>query len=234
MEFDRVTRLSVPEEIIESVKEKILNGDLNPGDRLPSESRLAEMFGVGRGTIREAMKVMIYLGLIRRTVNRTTFISDNARERVHLRSVLEKFQGHRDALEMIEVRKIIEPEAAALAAERCEKAMVEQLEQEYQLMDESAGNVESFAEHDNQFHTCIFNGTGNRLIMELMQSIHAAMESSQASVLSGSTQISPRSLRFHREILEAIKKGDTHTARKIMRSHILDVEKEMHLIYEKE
>ena len=129
MEFKRVTRLSVPEEIIENVKEKIVSGELKPGSQLPSETKLAEMFGVGRGTVREAMKVMFYLGLIDRNNSRNTFVTESAREKAIMRSFLDRFEGHRDAMEMIELRKIIDPEAAALAAERQEDQLIEKLEQ---------------------------------------------------------------------------------------------------------
>jgi GntR family transcriptional regulator, transcriptional repressor for pyruvate dehydrogenase complex len=234
MQFERVTRLSVPEEIIESVKEKIINGELLPGDKLPSENKLAEMFGVGRGTIREAMKVMIYLGLIVRNNSRTTFVAENAKEQVLLRNVFDKFEGHRDAFEMIEVRKIIEPEAAALAAERKQDQVIDNLKREYDAMAANIEDIDTFIVHDNSFHTSIFNGTGNRIIIDLMKNIHSAMQKSQSSVIHESSDIKPRSLNFHREIMEAIKTGDSKKARNIMRNHILDVEKEMFIIYKDE
>lgn len=234
MTFDRVNRLSVPEEIIANVKDKISRGELKPGDKLPSENRLAEMFGVGRGTIREAMKVMIYLGLIDRNNSRTTYISKNAMEKVLIRNVLDSFEGHRDALEMIEVRKIIEPEAAALAAERKEDHVIERLEEEYAIMAENKDNLDKFIEHDNQFHHCIFSGTGNRIIIDLMESIHNAIINSQSSVLQASKTIKPRSLHYHKDVLDAIKSGDSQKAREAMLNHILDVEKEMFVIFSEE
>ena len=231
MEFERVTRLSVPEEIIENVKEKIVSGELQPGDQLPSETRLAEMFGVGRGTVREAMKVMFYLGLIDRNNSRNTFVTETAREKAILRNFLDRFEGHRDALEMIEVRKIIEPEAAALAAERQEDHIIEKLDEEYRAMSENIENLEHFIEHDSRFHQHIFSGTGNRIIIELMQHINLALKNEQSSVLRGSRTIKPKSLEFHHNLLEAIKAGDSKLSRKIMLNHILDIEEELYSMY---
>lgn len=231
MEFERVTRLSVPEEIIENVKEKIVSGELKPGDQLPSEIKLAEMFGVGRGTVREAMKVMFYLGLIDRNNSRNTFITDSAREKAIMRSFLDRFEGHRDAMEMIELRKIIEPEAAALAAERQEDHIIEKLEQEFAVMKDSQDSLELFIDADGRFHQHIFTGTGNGLIIELMQSVNLALKQEQASVLHGSVTIKPKSLTFHEELLDVIKAGDSKRAREIMLNHILDIEKEMYTMY---
>lgn len=232
MNFDRVNRLSVPEEIIENVKEKIISGELNPGDKLPPETKLAEMFGVGRGTIREAMKVMFYLGLIDRNSSRNTFVSKTAREKVLIRDFLDRFEGHRDALEMIEVRRIIEPEAAALAAERREDHVIEKLEKEYKIMSSNTDNLEVFIDHDTQFHQCIFSGTGNHIIIDLMLSINNALRSAQSSVLHKSMTIKPRSLEYHKDLLDSIKSGDSKRARKIMLDHILDIEKEMYAVFE--
>lgn len=234
MEFERVTRLSVPEEIIENVKEKIISGELKPGDQLPAETKLAEMFGVGRGTVREAMKVMFYLGLIDRNNSRNTYVTESAREKAIMRSFLDRFEGHRDALEMIELRKIIEPEAAALAAERQEDHIIEKIEKEIQIMVENEGNLEEFIDADSRFHQHIFSGTGNRLVVELMQSLNLALKKEQSSVLHGSKSIKPRSLEFHKELAASIKAGDSKMARKAMLEHILDIEAEMYSMYKEQ
>ncbi|MDC7227663.1 MAG: FCD domain-containing protein [Spirochaetales bacterium] len=233
MEFERVTRLSVPEEIIENVKEKIISGELKPGDHLPAETKLAEMFGVGRGTVREAMKVMFYLGLIDRNNSRNTFITETAREKAIMRSFLDRFEGHRDAMEMIELRKILEPEAAAIAAERQEDHIIEKLEKEYKIMQENLDDLEKFIDADGRFHQHIFGGTGNSLIIELMQSVNMALKKEQSIVLHGSRTIKPKSLSFHKNLLNAIKTGDSKQSRKIMLEHILDIEAEMYDMYKK-
>ncbi len=231
MEFKRVSRLSVPEEIIESVKEKIISGELSPGDQLPSETKLAEMFGVGRGTVREAMKVMFYLGLIDRNSSRSTFINETAREKAIMRSFLDRFESHRDAMEMNELRKIVEPEAAALAAERREKHIIEKLEKEFRIMADNADNLETFIDADRRFHQHIFSGAGNRLVTELMQSINLALKQEHSSILHGSMTLRPNSLEFHRELLAAIKDRDSILARKVMLEHILDIEKEKYSVH---
>jgi GntR family transcriptional repressor for pyruvate dehydrogenase complex len=227
MNFERLSRQSVPEEIIENVKEKIISGELKPGDQLPSETKLSEMFGVGRGTIREALKVMFYLGLIDRNSSRNTFVTENAREKAIMRDFFDQFEGQRDAFEMIEVRKIIEPAAAALAAARRDDDLVRKLEKEFDSMEHDSQNVEAFIDDDSRFHQLVFAGTGNNIIIELMQSIQSALKSEQATVLHESSLIRPRSLEFHKKLLKCIKDGDAEKARKVMLDHILDVETEM-------
>ena len=81
MEFKRMNRVSISEEIIANVEELILSNKLKPGQQLPSEEKMAAQMGVGRGTAREALKVLIYLGLIERK-KKGTFVSHLAPERL--------------------------------------------------------------------------------------------------------------------------------------------------------
>ncbi|MGI6433702.1 MAG: FadR/GntR family transcriptional regulator [Sphaerochaetaceae bacterium] len=234
MNFERLSRQSVPEKIIENIKEQIISGDLSPGDRLPSETRLSELFGVGRGTIREAMKALFYLGLIDRDSSRNTFVSETAREKVIIKNFFDQFDDYRDTFEMIEIRKIIEPEAAALAATRRDKELLKKLEHEFSMMEKNEKNTESFIEDDSRFHQLVFLASGNNIIYELMQSIQTAFISKQALVIHKSSNILPRSLEFHRKVLDSIRKGDAEKARKIMKEHIIDIENVMYDIVKKE
>ena len=233
MKFERMTRLSVPEEIIESIKEKIVSGELQSGDQLPPETKMAEMFGVGRGTMREAIKGMLYLGLIERNSSRIAVIAHSAREKAILRSFLDRFEGHRDAMEIVEMRKIVEPEAAAIAAERREDYVIEKLEEELAAMG-SNDDIETFINADKNYHHLIFSSTGNSLIGEFMERINEVLRREQGRMLRGSRTIKPKSMVFHRQIIDAIRDGDSKRARSVMLQHILDIEEEMYMMYKKQ
>ena len=92
-------------------------------------------------------------------------------------------------------------------------------------------DLDTFIQADGRFHQHIFSGTGNRLVVELMQSINLALQQEQSSVLHGSMTIRPKSLEFHKELLDFIKAGDSKKARKVMLDHILDIEEEMYSMY---
>ncbi len=227
--FKKMTRTTVFDEAVESIKRSIRSGELKPGDRLPSEGKMAAMMGVGRGTVREALQVLIHLGLLART-NKVTAVTPNALDRLTARSVFDDFREHHDMMEMIELRKILEPEAAALAAERITDEGVAQIERQYQLMLECRDDIERFTDHDNQFHAAIFQASGNSLITGIIQRIQEPMRRSQSLMLHASRLILPRSVGFHEQILSALKNRDRALARKSMLGHILDIEKELHTI----
>ncbi len=233
VKFKKMTRTTVFDEAVESIKRSIRSGELKPGDRLPSEGKMAAMMGVGRGTVREALQVLIHLGLLART-NKVTAVTPNAVERLTTRSVFENLREHRDVMEMIELRKILEPEAAALAAARIDDERVEQIERHYRLMLECRDDIGRFTDADNQFHAAIFNAAGNSLITGIIQRIQEPMRRSQLLVLRESRMILPRSVGFHERILDALKRRDRELARRSMLDHILDIEKEMYAILKSE
>ena len=152
--------------------------------------------GVGRGTVREALKVLIYLGLIDRE-NRRTCISQLALERLTIKDIFKKLEKHRNVMEMIEVRKIIEPEATSLAADRANPYEIERIEEQY--------DADKFIDSDNKFHLYILQTTGNNLIKEIMQNIQQLMKKNQSLVLRKSRTIMPRSVNFHGKIFATIK-----------------------------
>ncbi len=233
MKFKRMNRVSVSEEIIEHIKELTIKKTLKPGDRLPTEEKMAAQMGVGRGTIREALKVLIYSGIIERE-NKSTFVSPNAMEKLYHKKVVENFKNHRDVMEMIEVRKILEPETAGLASERANAYVIQHIEEQYKKMIKAQDDVENFIKYDNRFHLQIVHASSNNLLIEIMSSIQKLMIKNQAVVLRGSKDIMPRSVAFHGKIFSAIKDRNKSLSRKHMLDHILDIEKEMHVIFNKE
>ena len=110
------------EQIVDQIEALILNGKLKPGDKLPSETELAEQFSVSRTAVREAMKALIHKGLISSYSGRGTFVtdgtSDAVRESLGLMIKLGQEEGARS---LAEVREIFEPEIAAMAATRRKK-----------------------------------------------------------------------------------------------------------------
>jgi len=229
MKFKRMNRVSISDEIIEHIKDLIINKTLKPDERLPSEEKMALQMAVGRGTIREAIKVLVYLGFIERK-NKGTFVSSHVMDRIIPKDVIGKFKRHRNIMEMIEVRKIIEPESAGLAAGRANPKEVAEIENQYRLMLDSKDNIEVFIDHDNSFHSYIIKATRNNILIEIMKNIQKLMMENQALVLKKSKNIMPRSLEFHGKILKAIQDGKEDLARNYMLKHILDIEKEMYLI----
>ncbi len=227
MEFKRIGRVTVCEETIEYLKGQIISGKLSPGEQLPSEETFAEKLGVGRGTIREALKVLLYLGFIERKGN-CTFVANRDGTTGSVDGISESIAMYRNIMEMIELRKIVEPGAVALAAEKANDEELELLEQEYHFM-ESATDIEAFITHDNKFHLLIIDCVKNDLLKGIIRNIQERMRDSQGVILrKGHIQV--RSTEYHRKILMALKEHDADLARTYMFNHVMDVEKEMYTI----
>lgn len=232
MKFKRIEKRSVTEEIIEYLKNEILNHSLKPGERLPSEENLAKQLGVGRGTVRETLRVLIYLGLIERR-GKATYISHAANAQSIPTDFLQRVHKHEDVMKMIEVRKIIEPRAAELAAERCSPEKVEKIERCLQEMERTLDNVEDFIRCDNEFHLAVFEATENPILLEIIRSVQMIMRKNQAIILRNSETIKPRSFAYHKELYQSIKEGNDQKAREVMENHLNDIEREMYLILRK-
>ena len=229
MKFAKIGRSSVTEEIIEYLKDQILQQRLTPGQQLPCEESLAAQLGVGRGTVREALRVLVYLGFIERR-NKTTTVTSIATVENLEPDFLRRIDEHRDVMKVIEVRKIIEPEAAALAAERATAQEIGELGRVLAEMEREDQPVEEFAAHDQEFHLALFRACGNHILLEFMKNIHRYMRQNQVLVLRHSPTIKPRSLEFHRLLYRSIQDGHDEQAREFMKQHISDIEREMYQI----
>ncbi|MDX9799727.1 MAG: FadR/GntR family transcriptional regulator [Spirochaetia bacterium] len=230
MDFKKIDRVSMSEEIVEYLKNEILSRRLKTGQRLPAEESLAESMGVGRGTVREALKVLIHMGLVERKRNGTFVTEGKLKPDVEI-----KLDEYRDIIEIIEVRKVIEPALAGFAARRADKDLVEKLELELDEMKNGAGNVDDFILHDSRFHDLVFEASGNTILETFIKSFKDLMKKNQAVVLiERYSNIMPKSLDFHEKIFKAISIGDEHLAFSYMYDHIVDVENEFKIIIEGE
>ena len=107
------------EQIVAQIETRILNGELRPGDKLPSERELAEQFGVSQTAIREAMKALTQKGLVEIHPGRGTYVTDSTSQAIrHSIDLLVKIGSEDGIRDLVEVREIIEPEIAGLAAFR--------------------------------------------------------------------------------------------------------------------
>src|ERR1700726_5022651 len=107
------------EQIVQQIEESIHEGRLKPGDQLPAERELAQQFGVSRTAVREAMKTLREKGLVEAYAGRGTFVTnETARSMRHTLDRMMRGGPSEGAVHLVEVREILEPEIAALAAQR--------------------------------------------------------------------------------------------------------------------
>lgn len=215
------------EQIVDRIENRILNGELEPGDKLPPEHELAKQFGVSRTAIREAMKALSQKGLIVVQPGRGTFVIDSTSSA--MRNSIDLFVkiGSIDGImDLVEVREILEPEIAAMAAKRATPDQIADMLEAVEAMDKAMNNPEAFVEADLDFHLALAKGTQNTLIPILIDALVDLLRDHRkraASVKGGMERSQP----YHKSILEAVKAGDASAARETMRGHLSQTRNEV-------
>lgn len=211
------------EQIVDRIEHLIMAGELKVGDRLPAERELAEQFGVSRTAVREAVKALREKGLVEIRPGRGTFITNGiqsvARQSL---SMLMKFESAEGYTSLEEVREILEPEIAALAATRVSDADITAMSEAVATMETALDNVDIFVEADLEFHLALAEATRNPIIPILIDSIIDLLREQRklTGLVSGGLA---RGQYHHKNILAAVVQRDPQTARQSMQAHLQQV-----------
>ena len=211
------------EQIVRQIEDSIEKGVLKAGDQLPAERELAIQFGVSRTAVREAVKALREKGLVEAYPGRGTFITSETSNSIRLTFDRMIKAGPRGGtLHLVEVREILEPEIAALAATRVTEESLEELREAIKIMDTAKSDPDSFIEADLDFHLALGEAAANPLILSLIDSIVGVLREQRLSIfkVEGGPE---RGQYHHKRILEAILNRDPVGAREAMRAHLRQV-----------
>jgi GntR family transcriptional regulator, transcriptional repressor for pyruvate dehydrogenase complex len=227
MEWSSLRRsptLSVPDRLAVDLERLILEGELKPGDRLPTEQELGEYFGVSRVSIRQALHELEARGFIDRKPGRgTTVLSASARAGqagTAISAMLDPnaTKGAIELARIMELRRMLEPPIAALAAERVTPRDVEQLRDLVEEMERET-DLERYAELDRVFHQAISQYTHNPLLAQLTELIATEIAPSRRRALQ-TPERRQASSAAHRRIFEALAAHDAEKAEVEARAHV--------------
>ena len=211
------------EQIVQQIEDSILKGELTEGSQLPAERELAEQFGVSRTAVREAIKALQEKGLVDAFPGRGTFVTSGTSN--SMRRFLDRIikTSEQDGWSyLVEVREIVEPEIAALAATRADMEDVAAMRQSVEKMDQAVRDSEAFIEADLDFHLALAEAAANPIVLSLIDSIIGLLREQrlQISHVEGGPE---RGQRYHHAILDAIERRDAHAARAAMQAHLWQV-----------
>jgi GntR family transcriptional regulator, transcriptional repressor for pyruvate dehydrogenase complex len=196
----------------------IASGEIAGGDPLPSERELVERYGVGRSSVREALRVLESKGLIHQK-GKGRFVAAAPQNPLNssLQVLLELQEVSRG--ELFEVREVLEGETAAFAAERRTDEDVLAIAETIDAMAEGLDSAERYIDADLQFHLAIARASRNRIALHMMHAIREILRRSLLALYAvpGGPE---GSLAHHRLILEAIVARDADAARARMRDHL--------------
>jgi GntR family transcriptional repressor for pyruvate dehydrogenase complex len=227
--YTPVQSIKVFEQIADQIEQRILNGELRSGDRLPTERVLAEQFQASRTAVREAMKILAQKGLVEMRPGRGTIVIDGAPEAMQNSiGLVMKLQvgevGGSDNL--VEVREILETEIAALAAARATEDEIAAMREAIRVMDLSLSDADAYIAADNQFHRALAKATQNSLILILIDSIVNPLSEQRKHIFA--VEGGPERGQFHhRRILESIIRRNPENARAAMHAHLQQVREDV-------
>ncbi|MFN7927985.1 MAG: FadR/GntR family transcriptional regulator [Blastocatellia bacterium] len=208
--------------LITVFKRLISEGTLAPGHRLPAERELAEMFGVSRSSLRQALKVLEIMGVISQRVGDGTYLNTAAptilAEPLEFLVLLDGISFH----ELMEARLIVEPELAARAALRATAEDLTELQQALADMEAYRDDHTHFIAYDVLFHQTIFRVAGNRVCSLMFTVVHQSLE--KFISLTSQVVTPEHTLQFHKRIYAAIKRKNAEEARRRMAEHLEDAQ----------
>jgi GntR family transcriptional repressor for pyruvate dehydrogenase complex len=222
-EFEAIRKSRVHEEVARQV-EKLILTKLHPGDKLPGERELAEMLGVSRSSIRDAIRRLEIVGLVEPRQGAGTLLREISTET--LVSPLANVIAHRRQLvsELLDFRKMLEPPLAARAATHASTGEIAGMDEILRRQDRKVRAGELAVEEDTEFHYRIALASGNSVVLKVVDVLMDVLRETRSRSLQ--TEGRPqKSMAGHKRVLAAIKRRDAAAAEAAMRQHIQDVEK---------
>ncbi len=208
---------SVVQSVINRLTDAMRSKELKPGDKIPPEPELAESLGVARSSVREAIKILTYLGVLESKRSEGTFVCDGYSESM-IDPMVYGIILNQDSFEnLMELREMTEAGMMRLAIEHHTEEELLKLESQLEVMQQSVADpddpVKAFFEADDRFHDLIAEMGKNPMadkINRVVRSLTYAVRLQTVSTLITGGR-SEELIEAHRELLEAIRQGDTHS-----------------------
>ena len=221
--FQLVETKSLAEAVAEQLMALIAKGQLKPGDRLPTEPELMAQFGVGRSTLREAVKSLVVAGLLETRRSAGTFVSESYTDFLSQRLNWGMVFSKQELRHIIDVRCALEEQAVALAAEFATDQQKARLSDLVDTISQQGIEPEQAVENDIAFHVGIAEASNNplllNLILNLRQVLHGYIKSGYTRRGYESQVNAEEMANLHRPILQAILAGQPDAAKQAMHTH---------------
>ncbi|RNB90624.1 FadR family transcriptional regulator [Brevibacillus fluminis] len=196
--------------------------ELKPEDKLPSERELVNMLEVSRSSIREALQTLAEQGIVEKRPGKGVYIKKNPfQNNGEITQTLMMLVDFTSSLHLLELRQGVEGEIAHLAAKRIEKADIQILEQSIVDLEVCIKMDTPIIVPDLVFHNTLARSTQNGIILQVYNSIAEFFK--KVRIEMATEDDVHQALYYHKEILQAVKAGDSERSSKWMREHIEDV-----------
>jgi len=226
------------EDVIDALGMKIVSGELGAGALLPTETALAQSLGLSRPSLREALRALARKGLVDARTRRGTLVNDRPQWNVLDADVLRWIAAAPPDpvffMELLDLRAIIEPAAARLAASRATPEQILAIENAFRAMAAALpADVEGCCQHDLAFHELIIAATGNRLLIHVAAAIRTALLAA-FRLSSNARESYENSLAEHWAVAAAIRRRSPEDAEAAMRGLLAGTARDLAPAYEKQ
>jgi GntR family transcriptional repressor for pyruvate dehydrogenase complex len=222
-DFEAIRKNRVHEEVARQIEALILE-KLRPGDKLPAERELAEMLGVSRSSIRDAIRRLELMGLVEPRQGAGTVVREISPDAL-VNPLANVIQHKRQLVgELLDFRRMLEPPLAARAATHASTEDVGAMEEILRRQSVKVRGGDVAVEEDTEFHYRIAMASGNSVVLKVLDVVMDLLRETRERSLQSQGR-PQKSLAGHRRILAAIRRRDPAAAQAAMRQHIADVEK---------
>ncbi len=223
LKAEPIRKTKVYEEVAEQIQRLILEGRLRPGDKLPPERELVEMFEVSRSSVRDAIRTLELIGLVEARQGEGTVVRELSVDSL-VNPLAAMLLRKRELVgELLEVRKMIEPTLAARAARHASPEEFAYLEDILRRQEEKVRRGELAIEEDSEFHYAIATAARNSVVLKVLDVLMDLLRECRQRSLQVEGRLE-RSLEGHRRILAAIQGRDASAAEAAMRQHVGEIE----------
>lgn len=217
--------MPIADDTIARIKDMILDGELNPGQRLPREADLAEKVGASRNALREAVRALAAMKILDVRQGDGTYVTSlDPSLLMEVMSFAVDFHQDDSVLHFLEVRRVMEPQAAALASVRMNAADHERLAAAVTEL-KKRGTADQFVDRDIEFHRCIASGSKNPVLASLLDGLAAPTQRARIWRLLIDTSAVTRTVLEHESMCDAIIAHQPDVASAWATVHIASLEK---------
>lgn len=221
MEAKAVKHISMANQVFEDLKREIISGGYQPGEKLPSETRLCEIYEVSRTTIRHALSSLQSLALIESRAGDGSFVAEPNAVAVLRPAIARSFLSDQSLMELIEFRQLIEPNVTRIACARASDEDIQKLANIYKAMQASRQDTLKFSELDYNFHIEIARISRNAYVKIMYETVKDILLSAFANITMYRGNFA--GLKYHRLILNAFENRDQEMAAQFMQEHMNDM-----------
>jgi len=221
LNFKVINKKSTLEIIIQQIKNQIKKGILKPGEKLPSERKLADQLGVSRASVREAIQALAFSGYLEVIQGKGTYILEMAIQYDEIVNFFSEFSNY--SLDyLMEARIMLEGEFARLAALNASQEEIDVIERVFNEI-ASSKDLNTFFVKDLEFHLTVAKATHNPIMNGLMKIIGEMLYKETQKIIEISKDTRENTIKTTRELVQAIKKRNAEQAKELMSEHIRNI-----------